>query len=95
MVGQTSAKMHKKRNPMMNLNEFGIIEVRKIFRNLNKSAMKGVVAAEVPLEGFQHISKFGSEEVSKLDHQDRGVQVHIQKKFQTRFSLGKGPHGEV
>ena len=38
--GRTSAIMHKKRNPMMNLKEFGAMTIKKIFKNLNKLIMK-------------------------------------------------------
>ena len=48
IVGQTSTTMHKKRNPMMNLNEFGTMEAKEMFKNLKRVTTKGGIGCRSP-----------------------------------------------
>ena len=47
IVGRTSTIMYKKRNPTTNLNEFGTIAAKKMFKNLNRFLRKEELIIEV------------------------------------------------
>ena len=48
MIGWTSAMIHKERNSVTNLNEFGTIKAKEIFKNLNKATTKGGIGSQSP-----------------------------------------------